>query len=103
MDNFIYVLMKRVFVKNEKGLDLTFTSDYSDFTTFQNEEDAEHYLDVDLTNIEEVTGIPFVERKPTEIVGDNVEYWREWRQICFSKKEGVKIGIVLFKQKVTTL
>jgi hypothetical protein len=100
MDSFVYVVMKRTFIKNELGLELTFSSDYADFISFKNENDALGYVEQEIENITDTTDIPFVERAMSDIIGDNMEMWREWRQIGFAKKNGMKIGIVLFKQKI---
>ena len=100
MDSFVYVVMKRTFIKNELGLELTFSSDYADFVSFKNENDALVYVEQEMESITDTTDIPFVERAMSDIIGDNMEMWREWRQIGFAKKNGMKIGIVLFKQKI---
>ena len=100
MDNFVYVVMKRTFIKNELGLELTFSNDYADFVSFSNEDDALKYIAQEIENMTDATDIPFVERVMSDIIGENMEMWREWRQIGFAKKNGMKIGIVLFKQKI---
>lgn len=100
MDNFVYIVMKRIFIKNEAGLDLTFSAGYSDFISFNDEGDAYEYISKEISDITDVTDIPFVERQSAEIIGGFVEGWKEWIQIGFSKEDGTKIGIVLFKQKI---
>lgn len=100
MDSFVYVVMKRTFIKNELCLELTFSNDYADFVSFKNENDALGYVEQEIENLTDTTDIPFVERAMSDIIGDNMEMWREWRQIGFAKKNGMKIGIVLFKQKI---
>lgn len=99
MKSSVYVVMKRTFIKNELGLELTFSNDYADFVSFANEDDALNYVTQEIDILTDETDIPFVERAMTDIIGD-MEMWREWRQIGFAKKNGMKIGIVLFKQKM---
>lgn len=100
MDNFVYIVMKQIFIKNETGLELTFSAGHSDFISFNDEGDAYEYVSKEISDITDVTDIPFVERLPRELIGGFVEWWKEWRQIGFSKEDGTKIGIVLFKQKI---
>lgn len=100
MDNFVYMVMKRLIIKNETGFELTSSAGYSDFISFNDEVNAYEYISKEISDITDVTDIPFVERQSPEIIGGCVEWWREWRQIGFSKEYGTKIGIVLFKQKI---
>lgn len=100
MKSSVYVVMKRTFIKNELGLELTFSNDYADFVSFTNEDDALNYVTQEIDILTDETDIPFVERAMSDIIGENMEMWREWRQIGFAKKNGMKIGIVLFKQKM---
>ena len=100
MKSSVYVVMTRTFIKNELGLELTFSNDYADFVSFTNEDDALNYVTQEIDILTDETDIPFVERAMSDIIGENMEMWREWRQIGFAKKNGMKIGIVLFKQKM---